>query len=84
MEEQEKREQHEHGGMDHGMGMMLGCLVPMAAILLLPRIGVSLTVSIVIGIVGMIALHAGMPVVQRLKKRLAANRAGTRAAEHHH
>ncbi len=84
MEEQERNGQHAHGGMDHGIGMMLGCIVPMAAIVLLPRFGVSPAASIVVGIVGMIALHAGMSVFRKLKDRLAGSRADTRPAEHQH
>ncbi len=70
MVEQAGKAGHEHGGMNHGMGMMLGCLVPMAAIALLPRLGVSFQVSLMIGVVGMVACHAGMAVVHRLRARV--------------
>lgn len=65
-----EHDQQDHGGMNHGMGaMLLGCLLPVAAILLLPRLGVSSGVAVVVGIGAMIALHAGMMLVPRLKKR---------------
>lgn len=41
----------------------------MAAIVLLSSLGVPLVVSVVIGIVGMIAFHGGMMVIPRLRKR---------------
>jgi hypothetical protein len=71
--------EHNHkendGGMNHGMGMMmLGCLVPMAAIVVLPKLGVSSLISFIIGIGGMIVLHAGMMVIPRLKKKMDAHR----------
>ena len=84
MDEQERNGQHKHGGIDHGIGMVLGCLVPMAAIVLLPRFGVSPTASIVVGVVGMLALHAGMAVFHRVKNRVAGNGAAASPAGHHH
>lgn len=70
MEENNGQDREGHGGMNHGMGaMLLGCVVPVAAILLLPRLGVSSGVSVAIGIGAMIVLHAGMMLVPRLKKR---------------
>jgi len=56
-----------HGG--HGMGMMLvGCGVPVAAILLLPRLGVSTTLALVIGIVAMVGAHAAMILAPRFRR----------------
>ena len=78
-------DQERHGGMNHGMGMMLlGCGVPMAAIVLLPRMGVSPVAALIVGVVGMIVLHAGMTVVHRLKDRKAGNIADSMRAEHRH
>lgn len=58
--------------MNHGMGMMpLGCGVPMAALLVLPSLRVSVGVPAIISIGGMIALHAGMVVIPRLRSRKA-------------
>jgi len=80
-----KGDQESHGGMSHGMGMMLlGCAVPMAAIVLLPRVGVAPIAALAIGIGGMILLHAGMPLVQRLKNRTIKDTSETLPAEHHH
>ena len=78
-------DQERHGGMNHGMGMMmLGCVVPMAAIVLLPRIGVTPAAALAIGIGGMIVLHAGMSVVQHLKNSRPGNAVDSIAPEHHH
>ncbi len=74
-----------HGGMNHGMGMMLlGCGVPMAAIVLLPRLGVSPQAAIVIGVVGMVALHGAMMLFQRLRNRGAEKAPDAASLEHHH
>lgn len=82
---QDRDDQEGHGGMNHGMGMMLlGCVVPIAAIVLLPQVGVSRTVALVIGVVGMIAMHGGMMVIQRLKNRKSGNAAEPVQAHDHH
>jgi hypothetical protein len=84
MSDEERNEHHAHGGMDHGIGMMVGCLVPMAAILLLPKIGVSPTISIVVGIVGMLALHGGMSLFHKLRNRGGGKQPAADIAGHHH
>jgi uncharacterized membrane protein HdeD (DUF308 family) len=74
-----------HGGMNHGMGMMLlGCVAPMAAIVLLPRVGVSGVAALAIGVGGMVLFHGGMMAVQRLRNRKSGNRTEPIQAHHHH
>lgn len=59
-----------HGHMNHGLGMMLiGCGIPLAAILFLPAFGVSSTVSFVVAMVGMFGIHGGMMAIQKARKR---------------
>lgn len=56
--------------MNHGMGMMLlGCGLPVAAIVLLPRLGVSTGIAVAVGLGAMVALHAGMALAPRLRRR---------------
>lgn len=77
--------QERHGGMNHGMGMMmLGCVVPMAAIVLLPRMGVSSVGALLIGVVGMIVFHARMMGVQRLRNRKSENAGDSIHSQHQH
>jgi len=85
MHDHDEGDQERHSGMNHGMGMMmLGCVVPMAAIVLLPRMGVSPFAAFLIGIVGMFVLHAGMTAVQRLRNRKSGKAADPMQAQHHH
>jgi hypothetical protein len=72
MHQHEGNDKEQHGGMNHGIGMMLvSCVVPMAAVWMLPSLGVSRQIAIYIGVGGMIALHGGMMAIQALKKRKA-------------
>ena len=74
-----------HGRMNHGMGMMiLGCGIPIAAILILPSLGVSPTVAFIIGIGGMIGIHAGMMILGRIRARSATKRGEVAHAGHDH
>ena len=82
MGEHEENRHDGHSGMNHGIGMMLGCMVPLAAIVLLPRIGVSPVAALIVGFVGMFALHGGMTMLRRLKGR-RAGRAVEQAGEIH-
>jgi len=69
--------------MNHGIGMMLGCVIPVAAILILPGLGVSPLVALVAGFGGMIGLHAGMMGFHRLRQMTAVNH-DLSAHFHHH
>lgn len=85
MEEKNVNGQETHGGMNHGMGMMLlGCLLPVAAILLLPRLGVSVGVAFAVGIGLMIVLHAGMMVVPRLRRGAKGKASSSLETGHEH
>lgn len=85
MQDHDRDSQGSHGGMNHGMGMMmLGCVIPMAAIYLLPRIGVSAVAALAVGIGGMVVFHVGMAAVQHLKNRRPGHAVDSIAPEHHH
>ncbi len=85
MEDRNENDHGTHSGMNHGMGMMLlGCGVPMAAIALLPRLGVSSAASLAIGIGGMLAMHGGMMLVHRLRDRRAGKHAEMASIGHDH
>ncbi|MCL5744520.1 MAG: hypothetical protein M1541_11440 [Acidobacteria bacterium] len=74
-----------HGRMNHGMGMMLlGCLVPIAAILLLRKLGVATGIALAVGVGAMVASHVGMVLAPKLRRRKSDSAQPLEAGHTHH
>lgn len=64
-ETEEKRHKGKHGHHRHGLMMLIGCLVPVALILLLPALGVNTAKYSSLAFLLCPLLHIGMMVMMR-------------------
>ncbi len=53
----------------HGLGMIIGCGLPLVLLIVLPKLGVSANLTMILAIVLMLACHLFMGMGHRSKDR---------------